>query len=282
MLAPWGHRWGDFIRAKRDSIQPETLGLPDRGRRRSPGLRRLDLAARAGISVEYLTRIEQGRDRNPSVAVVNALADALSLDAAERNHLRYLAKTTGGACTAHRGPAPPRRGVRPALLQTLRLLEPGIAVVTNRLGDILARTSGYELLTAGTGLLDGDAPNLTRYVFTDPRARAFFADWDQVADEQAFDLWLGPSAENSEWLSAELAPLAGPEFTRRLNRHLVPRRGALRLTHPTGPQLRLTRETLDAPTDSQQLVVFLPADENTREALTELRAGQRGGLRAIS
>ncbi|MEU2925098.1 helix-turn-helix transcriptional regulator [Streptomyces sp. NPDC007251] len=273
---------GDFIRAKRDSIQPETLGLPDRGRRRSPGLRRLDLAARAGISVEYLTRIEQGRDRSPSVAVVNALADALSLDAAERNHLRYLAKITGGACTAHRSPAPPRRDVRPALLQTLRLLEPGIAVVTNRLGDILARTSGYELLTAGTGLLDGDAPNLTRYVFTDPRARAFFADWDQVADEQAFDLWLGPSAENSEWLSAELAPLAGPEFTRRLNRHLVPRRGALRLTHPTGPPLRLTRETLDAPTDAQQLVVFLPADEHTREALTELRAGQRGRLRAIS
>lgn len=70
---------GDFIRSKRDSVQPETLGLPDRGRRRSPGLRRTDLAARAGISVEYLTRIEQGRDRNPSVAVVNALADALSL-----------------------------------------------------------------------------------------------------------------------------------------------------------------------------------------------------------
>ncbi|MGV9351164.1 helix-turn-helix domain-containing protein, partial [Streptomyces spiralis] len=53
---------GDFIRAKRDSIQPESFGLPDRGRRRSPGLRRADLATRAGISVEYLTRIEQGRD----------------------------------------------------------------------------------------------------------------------------------------------------------------------------------------------------------------------------
>src|ERR671937_1268572 len=97
---------GDFIRAKRDSIQPESLGLPDRGRRRSPGLRRSDLAARAGISVEYLTRIEQGRDRNPSVSVVNALADALSLDPDERNHLRYLAKITVGVCTPHRPPAP--------------------------------------------------------------------------------------------------------------------------------------------------------------------------------
>ncbi|MFD0655719.1 helix-turn-helix domain-containing protein [Thermocatellispora tengchongensis] len=98
---------GDFVRAKRDSIQPESFGLPVRGRRRSPGLRRSDLATRAGISVEYLTRIEQGRDRNPSPAVVNALADALSLDAAEREHLRYLAKITGGACPGVRRAAPP-------------------------------------------------------------------------------------------------------------------------------------------------------------------------------
>src|SRR6476620_5984951 len=131
---------GDFIRAKRDSIQPQTLGLPDRGRRRSPGLRRLALASRAGISVEYLTRIEQGRDRNPSVSVVNAPADALSLAPSERNHLRYLTKITGGECSAHTEPAPSPRDVRPSVLETLRLLEPGIAVVTNRLGDVLAHT----------------------------------------------------------------------------------------------------------------------------------------------
>ncbi|MBL1086394.1 helix-turn-helix domain-containing protein [Streptomyces actinomycinicus] len=309
---------GDFIRTKRDSIQPETLGLPERGRRRSPGLRRLDLAARAGISVEYLTRIEQGRDRNPSIPVVNALADALSLDPAERSHLRYLAKITGGECTAHPRPAPPRREVRPSVLRTLELLEPGIAVVTNRLGDILAHTSGFATLTSGTGLLDTDArtgsgngtgsdarngngtgtgngngiapapgtgtgtgtPNLTRYVFTDPRARAFFADWDDVADEQAFDLWLGPSVENSEWLSAELAPVAGPDFTSRLNRHVVPQRGTLRLNHPAGPALRFIRETLDVAADAQQIVVFLPADEETTTALAQLR--ERPKLRAIS
>src|SRR5258708_415904 len=110
---------GDFIRVRRDSIQPEALGLPDTGRRRAPGLRRTDLAARAGMSVEYLTRIEQGRDRNPSVAVVNALADALGLDPAERNHLRYLTKITGGVCSAHTRPQPPRRDVRDTALETL-------------------------------------------------------------------------------------------------------------------------------------------------------------------
>ncbi|GAB3585569.1 helix-turn-helix transcriptional regulator [Amycolatopsis endophytica] len=273
---------GDFIRAKRDSTQPESVGLPDRGRRRSPGLRRLDLAARAGISVEYLARIEQGRDRNPSAAVVNAIADALSLAASERNHLRYLAKITGDECSAHFKPAPPRRHVRPSVMDTLRMLEPGIAIVTNRLGDILAHTSTYAALTSGTGLLDADPPNVTRYVFTDPRARAFFPDWEAVADEQAFDLWLAPSAENLEWLTAELIPLAGSDFTRRLNRHELPRRGDLRLNHPSGHELRLTRETLELPADDQQLVVFLPADDPTAQTVEQLHRQSSGRLRSIS
>ncbi|MFJ9058970.1 helix-turn-helix domain-containing protein [Streptomyces sp. NPDC102409] len=274
---------GDFIRAKRDSIQPRSLGLPDHGRRRAPGLRRSDLAGRAGISVEYLTRLEQGRDRNPSVAVVNAVADALSLSPSERGHLRYLTKISGGECTAHAEPAPPAREIRPPVLETLRLLEPGIAMVTNRLGDVLARTSAYESVTSGTGLLDADSPNLTRYVFTDPRARTFFADWEEIADEQAFDLWHAPSVESSEWFTAELAPVAGAEFTRRLHAHAVPRRGPLRLNHPSGCELRLLRETLDLSADSQQLVVLLPVDEATARAVDRLRGlSPHGRLRAIS
>ncbi|WP_030177904.1 helix-turn-helix domain-containing protein [Streptomyces sp. NRRL S-813] len=273
---------GDFIRAKRDSIQPESFGLPDRGRRRSPGLRRADLATRAGISVEYLTRIEQGRDRNPSPAVINALADALSLDATEREHLRYVAKITSGACVGQRRPAPPSRHVRPTVLATLQLLEPGVAFVTNRLGDVLAHTSGFELVMRASGLLETREPNLTRYVFTDPRARTFFADWDQVADEQTFDLWLGPSAESSEWFAAELAPVAGKEFTRRLNRHLPPSRIPLRLNHPTVHELQWQRERLELPrTDAQELVVLLPADEATAQATERLRRQTSGTLRAI-
>ncbi len=143
------------------------------------------------------------------------------------------------------------------------MLEPGLAAVTNRLGDILAHTSGYATVLGAAGLLDDAAPNLTRYVFTHPRARTFLPDWDDIADEQAFDLWLAPSAEASEWFSTELAPLAGPDFTRRLGNHLVPRRGPLRLHHPQGPELRLHRETLDLTADSQQLLVLLPADEET-------------------
>lgn len=273
---------GTFIRAKRDSIQPESLGLPDRGRRRSPGLRRLDLATLAGISVEYLTRIEQGRDRNPSLAVVNALADALRLDPSERNHLRYLAKITSDECSVHIRPVPPSLRVRPSVLQTLRLLEPGVAIVTNRLGDVLAHTSGFQSVAGGTGLLDAARPNLNRYLFTDPRARTFFVDWDDVADEQAFDLWQAPSLENLEWLTAELTPVAGRQFTERLNRHVVPRRGVLRLNHPGGHQLRLLRETLELPKEAQQIVVYLPADDQTAEAVDQLQRRSHGPLRSIS
>ncbi len=275
---------GDFVRAKRDSVQPEDVGLPLRSRRRAPGLRRSELADRAGLSVEYLTRIEQGRDRNPSIAIVTALSEALLLDPAERRHLAYLAKITGGACAGPHVEAPPRRDVRPELLATLDLLEPAVAMITNRLGDVLACTSSFAVLMKASGLLDGDDVNLTRYVFTDPRAKNTFPDWGHVADEQAFNLWLGPSVTSAERFKAELAPIAGPEFSRRVDQHLPPPRRQLRMSHPeTHGDLRWDREVLEtSDADAQQLVIFLPADEATAQSLDQLRApGQSTRLRAL-
>jgi transcriptional regulator with XRE-family HTH domain len=272
---------GDFLRSLRDATAPESVGLAAGGRRRAPGLRRSELAGLAGISVEYLTRIEQGRDRHPSPAVVNALAEALRLDATQREHLRYLTKIAGGIC---RGPlAQPRQDVRPAVLALLDQLEPGPAIVTNRLGDILACTSGFELLAGPIGLLDDGAANLTRFVFTDARARDAFPDWDRVADETAFNLWLGPSLERSAEFIAALSPLAGPEFTRRVPRHDLPPGGPQRWRHPEAGELRLDREVLELPAaDAQQLVVFLPADDATADALSRLRRTTLSALRAVN
>jgi transcriptional regulator with XRE-family HTH domain len=272
---------GDFLRARRDATRPETLDLPAGTRRRAPGLRRSELASLAGISVEYLVRIEQGRDRNPSASIVNALADALRLDVSEREHLRYLSKIAGGACAGSL--AQPRREVRQTVLKLLDQLEPGIALVTNRLGDVLAYTTGFDLIARPTGLLDTENPNLTRFVFTDERSREVFPDWDRVADEQAFDLWLGPSAERSAQFQAELAPIAGDDFTRRLSRHTLPPRGRLRWKHPVTGELRLDREVMEFPaTDAQQLVVFLPADDVTAEALNRMRRAGGATLRAVN
>lgn len=274
--------FGDFVHAKRDTIAPADVGLTAPTRRRSPGLRRSELATRAGISVEYLTRIEQGRDRNPSPSVLTGLADALRLDPGENRHLRYLAKIAGGACAAHRQPAAPSREVREPVRAVLQLLEPAVAIVTNRLGDVLAHTSGFDLLMRPTGLLEADQPNLTTYVFTDPRARVALPDWDQVADEQVFDLWLGPSASTSEWFTADLAPSAGSEFTRRLGRHLPPPHLPLRVNHPELGCLSWDREVLELSPDDQQLVVvFLPTSDETAAALEMLRRRTGPRLRAV-
>jgi transcriptional regulator with XRE-family HTH domain len=236
------------------------------------------VAALAGISVEYLVRIEQGRDRHPSAAVINALADAFRLDAAEREHLRHLAKCSSGTCGA--AAAPHRLDVRPAVRSLLAQLEPGIAFVTNRLGDVLAYTSGFDLLARPAGLFDSPSPNLTRFVFTDERARRVFPDWGQVADERAFHLSLGAPSQRSEQLIADLTAIAGPEFTGRVHNRRLPRAGTQAWCHPAAGDLLFDRELLDLPAaDAQQVVVLLPANDPTSAALNKLRRG--GGLALV-
>lgn len=271
---------GDFLRARRDATSPESLGLPAGPRRRVPGLRRSELASLAGISVEYLVRIEQGRDHNPSISVVNALADALRLDADERDQLRNLAKRASNQCFG--GLAQPQVDVRPSIRAILDQLEPGIALITTRLGDILAYTSAFELLARPTGLLDESRPNITRFVFTDDRARVLFPDWERIADDQSFDLWLS-SCEQSERLVAEITALAGAQFTERLHHHRPRPGGPQAWRHPELGELRLEREVLELPAaDGQQLVVLLPADEATAEAVNRMRRAATRSLRAVN
>jgi len=271
---------GDFLRARRDATSPESLGLSAGPRRRVPGLRRSELASLAGISVEYLVRIEQGRDRNPSISVVNALADALQLDPDERGQLRNLAKRASNQCFG--GVPQPQIEVRPSIRAILDQLEPGIALITNRLGNILAYTSGFELLARPTGLLDEQRPNITRFVFTDDRARELFPDWERIADEQSYDLWLS-ACEESDPLVAEITALAGTQLTERLQRHRPRPGGSQAWRHPELGELRLEREVLELPAaDGQQLVILLPADEATAEAVNRMRRTATRTLRAVN
>lgn len=272
---------GEFLRSRRDGTHPEAVGLNRGTRRRVPGLRRSELATLAAISVEYLVRIEQGRDRNPSVSVINALADALRLDATERWHLRQLAKAGSATCLG--ALAEPGRELRPTVRALLDHLEPGIALLTNRLGDVLAYTSGFDVLARPTGLLDAPLPNLTRFVFIDKRARRVFPDWEQVADERAIELCVGPSSERVDRFIDELAKVAGPEFTTRVRLHDVRQRGVLRWHHVSVGDLWFEREVLELPaSDAQQLVVFLPANDATADAVNRLRREATGTLRAVN
>lgn len=252
---------GDFIRANRNAADPTLFGGHRDSRRRTSGLRRSEVAAQAGVSVEYLTRIEQGRDRRPSTPVLNAIAEALRLTAASRRHMLYLAKITAGACTYPRTPMPPPREVRSTVLETLSALDPRPAMVGNHLGDVLAHTEGFTRLMDHTGLFDDPEPNLTRYVFTDPRATRTFPEWDQIADEQAYHLWLGPSVAAVDWFVGSFVNAGGDELKARLRGHRVPEHRPLVIRGPDGRPNRWQRETLAVNDDAMQgLTVYFPAE----------------------
>jgi transcriptional regulator with XRE-family HTH domain len=254
---------GAFLRGRREAVTPAEVGLPAGTRRRTPGLRRSELATLAGISVDYLTRLEQGRDRHPSAQVLGVLADALRMSAEERVHMRRLTKANSGhTCMVHE---PPGRDVRPTVHALLATLEPAPAFVINRLSEIIAFTTGFQRFAEPIGLLDTDPPNLIRYVFTNPQSRRVYADWDTVADEQVASLRIGshPDDPYVAELIDELTITAGSPFTQRLAAapRLPQRTGTERWRHPTLGDLELPYETLELPDTSydQRLIIQLPA-----------------------
>lgn len=226
---------GLFLRTRREAVTPADVGLPAGPRRRTPGLRRSELATLAGVSVEYVTRLEQGRDRRPSPPVLSALAEALRLSPVERVHLHRLTKSAdaGFSCMGGAGPA---RDVRPTVRAVLERLEPAPAVLVNRLSELLAWTQGYERLAGPLGLLDGTPPNAARFVLTDDRARAAYPDWERVADEQVASLKQGPFRADPHVaaLADELTVTVGTVFTDRVERlpGLPRASGVTRMVHP--------------------------------------------------
>ncbi|MER6995643.1 helix-turn-helix transcriptional regulator [Streptomyces sp. NPDC000410] len=278
---------GLFLRTRREAVTPAEVGLPAGPRRRTPGLRRAELATLAGVSVEYVTRLEQGRDRRPSPPVLSALADALRLTPSERVHLHRLTKAADGNFRCMGGAAPART-VRPTVRALLDRLEPTPAVLLNRLSEVLACTGAYDRLMGPLGLLDDTPPNLARFVFTDDRARTAFPDWDHVADEQVAALKQGPFRADPAVavLADELTVTAGTAFAGRVDTVPgLPRSGGImRLVHPEADDaLRLAYETLELPAeDDQRLIVHLPADDATAAALDRLTGRRPGALRAVS
>ncbi|GGS66121.1 helix-turn-helix domain-containing protein [Streptomyces griseoviridis] len=278
---------GTFLRGRREAVTPAEAGLPAGPRRRTPGLRRSELATLAGVSVEYLTRLEQGRDRNPSAQVLGALADALHLSLAERVLLRRL--TERGACAEDPlvcAAAPPlSRTVRPTVRAVLDRLEPTPAVALNWIGDVLARNQGFERLAGPLGMLDGERPNLLRYVFTDERSRAAYPDWADEADDLVARLRHDVPLRDPyvTELADELTVTAGAEFADRFaDLTLTPRRiGNRRVRHPRAGALHLLHETLALPEDGQWITVHLPADGATAAALDRLVGRRPGALRAV-
>ncbi|GGS72201.1 helix-turn-helix domain-containing protein [Streptomyces violaceus] len=277
---------GTFLRTWREAVSPAEVGLPTGSRRRTPGLRRAELATLAGMSVEYLTRLEQGRDRNPSAQVLGALADALHLSLNDRMLLRRLTKEADGGDPLVCGAAPSLgRTARPTVRSVLDRLEPAPALVVNWIGDILAHTAGYERMAGPLGLLDDERPNLLRYLFTDERARGAYRDWDRVADDLVARLRHGAPLRDPyvAELADELTVTAGADFADRFaDLAVVPRRtGSQHIEHPEAGSLRLLHETLVLPDEGQRVIIHLPADDATAAALDRLNGRRPGALRAV-
>lgn len=275
---------GSFIRARREAVRPEDVGLPPGLRRRTPGLRRSELATLAGISVEYLTRLEQGRDARPSTQVVAAIADALRLGDDDRLHLHQLVALSQGrelVCGAG-SPCAAEPELEPTLAALLDRLEPAPAYVVGRHGELLAWTDAFHALAAPTGMLDGESPNIVRWTFADDRARRIVRDWDGFADEQV--AWLhqnrggGPSADE---LAAALSERPG--FAQRWAPKPLGsgRPGTRDLIHPEEGLIGLRAQTLAA-ADGVWLVVLLPADAAAEAALDRLAGRRPGALRQVS
>jgi transcriptional regulator with XRE-family HTH domain len=250
---------GRFIRARREAITPEEVGLPAGGRRRTPGLRRAELAQLAGISVDYLIRMERGRDRHPSGQVLGALADALRLGPEERAHLHRLVKA-GTVCPQA---ATTPTELRPTVRALLDRLEPTPAYVTDASAHVLAHTEGFRRLAGPIGLLDAAEPNLARFVFADDRARAVFPEWESVADERAAALRAAADLgdHGAAMLADELSITVGAEFRRRYaTAAVLPAWTGVEVwAHPEDGELRLAYESLALPgADEQRLVAYLP------------------------
>jgi transcriptional regulator with XRE-family HTH domain len=175
---------GQLLRSRRERLMPTDVGLPAGlagGRRRTAGLRREEVALLASLSVTYYTFLEQGRPVRPSARVLDALASALRMSAAERRYLHVLAYGASGASDPGlTAPAPPER-LDPAVADLVQRLEPFPAVVKGRRWDVLAANPAARELFADWATGTPGERNLVRWMFTTDHAREVYLEWEPEA-----------------------------------------------------------------------------------------------------
>ncbi|SNT49517.1 Helix-turn-helix domain-containing protein [Asanoa hainanensis] len=222
----------EFLISRRAKLTPDQTGLPDIGSRRVPGLRRGEVAALAGVSVEYYTKLERGALAGASASVLDAIARALQLDDAERAHLFDLARAADGTSALARPARRTTRGwtPRPALQWALDAYAAGPAIVRNGRMDLLAANHLGRAMHSSMYESDpGRTPNFARYTFLDSDARRFYPDWERAADIAVSILRIeagrDPHDRGMHDLVGELSTRSD-EFRRRWSAHNVRLHGA--------------------------------------------------------
>jgi transcription regulator MmyB-like protein/helix-turn-helix protein len=232
-----------FLRSRRERLSPEQLGLPEYGRRRTPGLRREEVAQHAGVGVTWYTWLEQARDINVSEQVLDAIARTLLLDPHERGHLFTLA----GSPLTQVGPD--TIPVSEAVQQLLTKLDPYPACVTNSRFDLLAYNHAYTVVVGDLDALPFDQRNSMWLLFTSPTMRESLPKWEKASRHMVaqYRAAMADHVGESVWkcLVRRLQNVS-PEFTALWNRHDVaaPENLTKLLRHPELGQLQFTYTNL--------------------------------------
>lgn len=237
----------EFLMSRRERVTPDQVGLPAGTNRRVGGLRRSEVAALAGVSVEYYTKLERGALSGASPTVLDAIAKALRMDDSERAHLFDLAHAASPAARPPKRRNPRQWAPHPGLQWALDAVTAGPAFVRNGRMDLLAVNPLARAFYAELYEAPGRPPNLVRHMFLDDRAYDFYPDWDTFADvtvailrtEGARD----PHNKDLHDLVGELSTRSD-EFRRRWGAHNVRHHGSGFKTfrHPVVGELTLAYE----------------------------------------
>ena len=268
----------DFLRRRRADIQPADVGLPEGGRRRTPGLRREEVALLAGVGTTWYTWLEQGRDVRASEEVLEALARALQMSEVERDHLLLLGRGDPAPDCE-----PPAESVSPSLRRLIESLGPNPAYVIGRRWDYLAWNRAARALICDFEAVPVPERNHLWLMFTDPDRRTLMTDWEAAA-RTCVAKFRADHARHLDDPSFEELVLAlrgaSREFCRYWKRHEVSRAsgGRKELRHAEAGSL-IFEHAVFHPVDEpeQRLILYTPVPgTGTAEKLEQLCAAEAG------
>ncbi|NUP44887.1 MAG: helix-turn-helix domain-containing protein [Streptomyces sp.] len=262
---------GAFLRSRRERLTPAEVGLPDGPGRRTPGLRRAEVAELAGISMSWYTWLEQGRVRT-SEQVLRAVARVLRLEAAETAHVLSFVEE-------NRQPADPPTWVSPNLLSLVQAMAPHPAVVLDPRWDLLAWNTAYAALLTDPARLHPKQRNLLWLVFRWPPARTLLADWEDEARALLGQFRSRAARRPHDPRFAELVEEllsdsdAARWYERRETAGFQP--SVRRFSHPDVGELRLRYVKLAAVDEpGHHFLAYLPDDRASEDALWRLKGNE--------